>query len=85
MAKTVTLSFQTQNFEKRNKSQTMDNYICEKKNINDVVVRLLRKEVRNGTKLRLLGVRCTNLLNAEENKNNTLHAYFNRLWRVMDS
>jgi nucleotidyltransferase/DNA polymerase involved in DNA repair len=65
VAKTVTLSYQTQNFEKRDKSQTLDNYTCEKQDLLDVVVKMLTKEVNYGTRLRLLGVRCTNLLNME--------------------
>lgn len=78
VAKTVTLSFQTQNFEKHDKSITLDTYICEKKDLLDTATKMLNKEVKYGTKLRLLGVRCTHLLNAEDNKKNTLHAYLNK-------
>jgi nucleotidyltransferase/DNA polymerase involved in DNA repair len=65
IAKTVTLSFQTQNFEKRDKSLTLDNHTSEKKDLLDIVVKMLTKEVKHGIKLRLLGVRCSNLLNME--------------------
>ena len=78
VAKTITLSFQTQNFERRDKSQTLDTYVSEKKELLDIVTKLLNKEVKYGTKLRLLGVRCTNLLGVDENKKNTLHAYFSK-------
>lgn len=43
MSKTVTLSFQTHTFDKRDKSTTLDKYVSSKKDLLDVVFKLLNK------------------------------------------
>lgn len=61
LAKTVTVSYQTHTFQKHDKSQTIDKYTNKKKDLWDVVEKVI-KDIKYGTKLRLLGVRCTNLM-----------------------
>lgn len=77
LAKTITVSYQSHTFQKHDKSHTIDKYTNKKKDLWDVVEKVI-KEIKYGTKLRLLGVRCTNLMSEEDFKKNTLEAYFKK-------
>lgn len=64
LAKTITISYQTHTFQKHDKSFSLDHYTNKKKDIWDIVEKV-SKDIKYGTKLRLLGVRCTNLIPEE--------------------
>lgn len=78
----VVLSYQTHNFEKRDKTFNLAKYTEKQEPLFEATIAFLRS---NKFKLRLLGVRCTSLLRIEDYKKQQLINYLNNPKKVQEN
>ncbi|KAK2151273.1 hypothetical protein LSH36_368g00004 [Paralvinella palmiformis] len=84
LGKTVTLKLKLSNFEMRTRSHTQIQYISDMESIYDAAKAILRQEIQGASpaplKLRLMGVRMTNLISeGEVTKQKTISGLFKKI------
>lgn len=75
----VVFSYHSENYEKKDKSFRLDKYTTDKNELLSPILKFLNDSIiASRRKIRLLGVRCTQIIKAEDWKRKSLQSYFAR-------